>query len=67
LDTEIVPLNEVEIDRKIENNKRKEGAMNTEKFENREKNVENESNLQIREMSQSLSYSDKKEIITDIN
>jgi len=67
LDTEVVPLNEVEIDRNIENNKRKEGAMNTEKFENHEKNVENESNLQIREMSQSLLYSDKKEIITDIN
>lgn len=67
LDSEIVPLNEVEVDLKIENNKKKENAMNAEKFENREKNVENESNLQIHEMSQSLPYSDRKEIITDIN
>lgn len=67
LDSEIVLLNEVEMDFKIENNEKEENAMNAEKFENREKNVENESNLQIREMSQSLPYSDRKEIITDIN
>ncbi|XP_011693336.1 PREDICTED: uncharacterized protein LOC105453244 isoform X2 [Wasmannia auropunctata] len=68
LDTEIVPLNEVEIDLKIENNRKEEAsAIKAEKSGNREKNVENVSNLQIREMSQSLPYGDKKEIITDIN
>ncbi|XP_071626734.1 uncharacterized protein [Temnothorax longispinosus] len=67
LDTEIVPLNEIEIDLKIEDNKKEEGAISAEKSENHEKNIEHEPNLQIREMSQSLPYSDKKEIITDIN
>lgn len=65
LDTEVVPLNEDKIDSKVEDNKKEEDAMNAERSENREKNVE--PNLQIREISQSLSYSDKKEIITDIN
>ncbi|XP_024888181.1 uncharacterized protein LOC112465022 isoform X3 [Temnothorax curvispinosus] len=67
LDTEIVPLNEIEIDLKIEDNKKEEGAISAEKSENHEKNIEHKPNLQIREMSQSLPYSDKKEIITDIN
>lgn len=67
LDTEIVPLNKIETDLKIEDNKKEKGAIIAEKSGNREKNIEPESNLQIREMSKSLSYSDKKEIITDIN
>ncbi|XP_011159520.1 putative leucine-rich repeat-containing protein DDB_G0290503 isoform X2 [Solenopsis invicta] len=66
LDTEIVPLNKVEVDLKIENNKKEEDTLNLKKFEN-PKSFGNESNLQIREASQSLPYSDKKEIITDIN
>lgn len=67
LDTEIVPLNNVETDLQIEDNKKEKDAINAEKSGNRETNIEPESNLQIREMSQSLPYSDKKEIITDIN
>ncbi|XP_018400218.1 PREDICTED: uncharacterized protein LOC108777752 isoform X3 [Cyphomyrmex costatus] len=66
-DTEAVSLNEIKIDLKIEDNKKEKGAMNTEKSENHDKNVENESNSQIRETSQSLPYRNKKEIITDIN
>ncbi|XP_011068676.1 PREDICTED: uncharacterized protein LOC105154691 isoform X2 [Acromyrmex echinatior] len=66
LDTKIVPLNEIKAF-KIEDNKKEEGAMNTEKSENHEENIENESNSQIRDMSQSLPYSNRKEIITDIN
>jgi len=66
LDTKIVSLNEIKAF-KIEDNKKEEGAMNTEKFENHEENIENESNSQIRDMSQSLPYSNRKEIITDIN
>ncbi|XP_018358841.1 PREDICTED: uncharacterized protein LOC108758397 isoform X1 [Trachymyrmex cornetzi] len=67
LDTKIVPLNEIKADFKIEDNKKEEGAMNTEKSENYEENIENESNSQIRDMSQSLPYNNRKEIITDIN
>ncbi|KYQ54149.1 Receptor expression-enhancing protein 1 [Trachymyrmex zeteki] len=67
LDTEIVPLNEIKVDFKIEDNKKEEGAMNIEKSENHEDNIKNESNSQIREMSQSLPYDNKKEIVTDIN
>lgn len=67
LDT-IAPLNKVETDLEIqEDDKREEDAMNAEKSENREKNIEHKPNLQIREMSQSLPHSDRKEIITDIN
>ncbi|TGZ50101.1 Receptor expression-enhancing protein 1 [Temnothorax longispinosus] len=47
LDTEIVPLNEIEIDLKIEDNKKEEGAISAEKSENHEKNIEHEPNLQI--------------------
>ncbi|XP_012542255.2 uncharacterized protein LOC105840062 isoform X2 [Monomorium pharaonis] len=65
LNTEIVPLNEVEVTLKTESNKKEEDAMNMKRSDKPEKNIENESNSQIREMS--LSYSDKKEIITDIN
>lgn len=66
-DNDIVPLNEVEAALKIENNKKEADTINIKKSENPEKNIINESNSQIREMSQSLLYSDKKEIITDIN
>ncbi|XP_018348535.1 PREDICTED: uncharacterized protein LOC108752301 isoform X1 [Trachymyrmex septentrionalis] len=62
LDTK--PLNEIK-DFKIEDNKKKECAMNTEKSENYEENIENESNSQIRDMPQP--YNNRKEIITDIN
>lgn len=64
-DAKIVPLNEMDL--KIEEDNKKEDAINTEKSENREKNIGHKSNLQIREMSQSLPCSDKKKIITDIN
>ncbi|XP_018052638.1 PREDICTED: uncharacterized protein LOC108690064 isoform X1 [Atta colombica] len=50
LGTKIVSLNEIKAF-KIEDNKKEEGAMNTEKFENHEENIENESNSQIRDIS----------------
>lgn len=66
-DTKIVPLNETDLKTEEDNKKTEDNAINMEKSENREKNIEHTSNLQIREMSRSLPYSDKKEIITDIN
>lgn len=65
-DTFIVPLNETDFN-KIENNEIRDDARNMENFENDEKNLDSKSNLEIREMSQSLPHSGKTEIITDIN
>ncbi|XP_029168777.1 uncharacterized protein LOC114938827 isoform X2 [Nylanderia fulva] len=66
LDTFIVPLNETDLN-KIEPNETVDDARNMKNFENYEKNLETKSNLKIREISQSLPCSGKKEIITDIN
>lgn len=64
---QIAISNKTETDfEQLKNNKKDKDATNVGRLEDNEKNVENKSNLQIRQTSSQSFHSGKKEIITDI-